>query len=87
MEILYSKHWIKKNKRKRKDITNDMLEFALINSTELKDKRWKNVLNAISRIPPPDCILFLENRNHHLCVKHSRFHLYLCLNFQAIQAL
>ena len=51
MNIEYSKHWIKKQQNKRKDITNDMIEFAIENSEILKDKYWKNTLNAISMIP------------------------------------
>ncbi len=57
MEILYSKHWLKKNKKKKKDITNDSIEFALKNSRELKDRYWIDAFNAISRIPPSGRIL------------------------------
>lgn len=52
MEIEYSKHWIKKHAKKKKDITNDVIEFALINSEEIKDKYWIGVFNAIAKIPP-----------------------------------
>ena len=41
MEIIYSNHWIRKHSRKRKDITNDMIEFALKNSKEFKDEYGK----------------------------------------------
>jgi len=51
VEIEYSKHWLKKKLKKRKDITNDMIEYALSNSKELRDKEWKDALNAISKIP------------------------------------
>ena len=57
MVIEYSKHWLKKNLKKRKDITNDMIEYALINSGAVKDKNWKDAFNAISRIPPSGRIL------------------------------
>ena len=57
MEIVYSKHWLKKQEKKKKDITNDTIEYALKNSRELKDKYWKNALNAISRISPSGRIL------------------------------
>jgi len=57
MEIAYSKHWYRKHARKRKDITHDMIEFALHNSTELRDRNWKDAFNAISRIPPSGRIL------------------------------
>lgn len=52
MEIEFSKHWLKKHIKKKKDITNDAIEFVLINSRETKDKYWKDALNAVSRIPP-----------------------------------
>jgi len=55
--IEYSKHWLKKHPKKKKDITNDKIEFALNNSHELADKYWKGALNAISRIPPSGRIL------------------------------
>ena len=52
MEIIYSKHWLRKQSRKRKDITNDMIELCLKNSKELKDNYWENAFNVISKIPP-----------------------------------
>jgi len=52
VEIVYSRHWLKKKLKKRKDISNDIIEYAISNSDELKDKDWKDALNAISRIPP-----------------------------------
>jgi len=57
MRIEYSKHWLKKHNKKRKDITEDMIEYALNNSRILNDKYWKDALNAISRIPPSGRIL------------------------------
>ena len=51
MEIIYSKHWIKKQKSKKKDIANDAIEFAIRNSEMLKDKYWKDAFNAVSKIP------------------------------------
>ena len=57
MEIVYSKHWKRKHFKKRKDITNDMIEYAIKNSNELRDKYWENTFNAISRIPPSGRIL------------------------------
>ena len=52
MEIEYSKHWLRKHLKKKKDITNDVIEFAIKNSIESRDKYWKDAFNAISRIPP-----------------------------------
>ena len=34
-----------------------MIEYAISNSNELKDKYWEDALNAISRIPPSGRIL------------------------------
>lgn len=52
----YSKHWIKQ-KRFRLEITDDVIEFCIINSDKLRDKKWENAYNAISRIPPSGRIL------------------------------
>ena len=57
MKIEYSKHWIKKQKSKKKDITNDVIEFVLKNSKILKDKYWEDAYNAIARIPPSNRLL------------------------------
>lgn len=51
-----SEHWKRKRKH-RKDITDDMVEYAIKNSNQLKDKYWEEALNAISRIPPSGRIL------------------------------
>ncbi|HKL24526.1 MAG TPA: DUF4258 domain-containing protein [Candidatus Nanoarchaeia archaeon] len=56
MKFVKSEHWKKKNKY-RKDITDNMIEYAILNSNELNDKHWPNVLNAISKIPPSGRIL------------------------------
>ena len=57
MDIEYSKHWLRKQKSKKKDITNDVIEYAIKNSRILNDKYQKDALNAISRIPPSGRIL------------------------------
>ena len=57
MEIEYSKHWLKKHEKKKKDITNEDIEFALKNSREMNDRNWEDAFNAISRIPPSGRIL------------------------------
>ena len=56
MELIASEHW-KRKRRYRKDISDDMIEYALKNSNELKDKYWEDALNAISRIHPSGRIL------------------------------
>jgi len=38
MSITYSDHWFKKRKY-RKDITDDMIEYAINNSNELRAQR------------------------------------------------
>ena len=57
MEFVYSRHWNKKNLNKRKDIVRDFIEYAILNSNELRDKRWDGVLNVICRVPPSGRIL------------------------------
>jgi hypothetical protein len=52
MDIEYSKHWLKKRAKKKKDITDDVIEYALKNSKKMRDKDWADALDAISRIPP-----------------------------------
>ena len=57
MEIEYSKHWLKKHQRKKKDITNDVIEYTIKNSRVMNDRNWKEAFNAISRIPSSGRIL------------------------------
>ena len=52
MEVIYSKHWLRKHIKKKKDITNEVIEYALKNSREMKDRNWEDTFNIISRIPP-----------------------------------
>jgi hypothetical protein len=56
MQLVYSKHWLKKKKYKRTIIQSD-IEYAILNSNILKDKRWEGALNAICRVPPSGRIL------------------------------
>ena len=57
MEITYSKHWLKKHLKKKKDISNESIEYSIKNSREMKDRIWEDAFNAISRIPPSGRIL------------------------------
>ena len=57
MDIVYSKHWLKKHVKKKKDINNDVIEYAIKNSRQMDDKSWTGAFNAISRIPPSGRIL------------------------------
>jgi hypothetical protein len=52
----YSKHWIKQ-RRFRPEITDDIIELCIANSDKLRDKTWKDVCNAVSRITPSGRIL------------------------------
>ncbi len=56
MTLIYSDHW-KLKRRYRKDISDDLIEYAINNSNILKDKRWSDAFNAICRVPPPGRIL------------------------------
>ena len=56
MKFEYSLHWLKK-KTYRSDITEDVLEYCIMNSNKLKDKYWDDAWNAIARIPPSGRIL------------------------------
>ena len=56
MVFIYSRHW-KYKKKYRPDITDDSIEYCIINSDRLKDKKWSDTFNAIARIPPSGRIL------------------------------
>ncbi len=56
MKLEYSEHWVKKQKF-RTNITVADVEYAVMNSAELRDKHWPDALNAICRIPPSGRIL------------------------------
>lgn len=56
MRFEYSNHWLRKQKY-RQDITDDMMEYGIQNSNQLKDKYWEDAWNAIARIPPSGRLL------------------------------
>jgi hypothetical protein len=56
MQFEYSAHYLRK-KKYRADIAEYMIEYAIANSDELKDKYWEDASNAICRIPPSGRIL------------------------------
>ena len=68
MSFIESEHW-KKKRRKRKDISDDIIEYAIKNSNEINDKYWENALNAISRIPPSGRILKVVYRKEKSKIK------------------
>ena len=56
MKFVYSLHWRQKSKI-RKEVTDDLIEYAIQHSNALKDKYWPDVVNAICRVPPMGRIL------------------------------
>jgi len=68
MALLHTEHW-KKKRKYRKDITDDMIEYAIQNSNEFRDKHWEDALNAISRIPPSGRILKVVYKREQLNIK------------------
>ena len=56
MKFEYSLHW-KRKREIRKEITDDLIEYAIQNSNALGDKNWNDALNAICRVPPMGRIL------------------------------
>jgi len=50
MRIDYSDYW-KKKRKFRSEIADDLIEYAIQNSKILKDRKWKELFNAIARIP------------------------------------
>ena len=56
MKFEYSLHWNKKRKI-RKEISDDLIDYAIQHSSILSDKNWTDALNAICRVPPMGRIL------------------------------
>ncbi len=50
MRLEHSLHW-KQKRFIRKEITDDIIEYALYHSSVMRDKKWPDALNAICRIP------------------------------------
>ncbi len=51
MRLKESDHWRGK-RASRDDITDDVIEYALIFSPAILDKHWRGCSNAVCRIPP-----------------------------------
>ena len=51
MKFAYSLHWRRKREI-RKEITDDLIEYAIQHSNVLRDKNWSEALNAICRVHP-----------------------------------
>jgi hypothetical protein len=56
MRFLYSLHW-KLKKCQLPNITDDILEYAITHSAQLRDKYWSDAQNAICAIPPSGRVL------------------------------
>ncbi len=56
MLLEYSFHWRKK-RRKRSEITDDLLEYCIQRSQKIRDRDWAEVWNALVRIPPSGRLL------------------------------
>lgn len=56
MQIVSSEYWARK-RHKRPDISDDMIEYCIMNSNKLNDRTWESVWNAIARIPPSGRLL------------------------------
>ncbi len=50
MRVEHTVYWRRK-KRFRPEISDDFIEYAIQTSNILKDRSWKGLFNAISRIP------------------------------------
>lgn len=46
-----------KQRKYRPEITDDVIEYCILNSAKFKDKYWENAYNAVSRIPPSGRLL------------------------------
>jgi len=56
VKIIASRHW-EKQRIDRPDITDDLIELAIMNAKPGRDRRWPNALNAIARVPPSGRLL------------------------------
>ena len=56
MPFIGSRHWMHKRKY-RPDITEDLIEYCIKHSNKLRDRKWIDAYNAISRVPPSGRIL------------------------------
>ena len=52
MKFKFTFHWSNKRKEGRFEIKDYMIEYCVLNSEKIKDRRWQDAWNAISRIQP-----------------------------------
>ena len=81
MIIESSNYWLKKRK-KRPDITDQIIEYCIINSNKLKDRTWEEVWNAISRIPPSGRLLKVVIQRKREKYKNSNYILLVGLKWK-----
>jgi hypothetical protein len=51
MTLIDSIHWQWKRK-KRQDISDDIIEYAISHSIIIEDRKWEGLFNAICKVPP-----------------------------------
>jgi len=61
VRIVHSIHWAERH-HERNEITDDLIEHALVHSPILNDRRHEGVLIAISRVPPSGRLLKVAYR-------------------------
>lgn len=49
--IIHSDHWKGERFEKSEEITDDIIEYVIMNSKIFPDRIWENVLNALYRVP------------------------------------
>ena len=57
MKFQYTDHWFEKRKIRRQDIKDYLIEYCILNSPRIKDRKWEGAYNAICRIPPSNVLL------------------------------
>ena len=68
MPIESAPYWSRK-RRRRPDISDDIIEYCITVSEKQRDRTWKGVWNAIERIPPSGRILKVVYRTEGKTIK------------------
>lgn len=68
VKIVHSNHWMLK-RRKRPDISDDLIDYAISHSPQYKDKHWNDALNAITQLPHNGRTLKVVYRREHDTMK------------------
>lgn len=56
MPLKHSNHW-KKKRKYRPEITDYIIGYCIQHSAKLRDRKWQDAFNAISRVPSSGRIL------------------------------